>query len=49
MHVNSFVIIIPIKDKKTETVINAHIKYIYTDKGGSHFILYDNRKELSSG
>ena len=25
----SFVSIIPIKDKKTETVINAYIKYVY--------------------
>ena len=29
----SFVNIIPIKDKKTETVINAYIKYIYAYKG----------------
>ena len=35
----SFVSIIPIKDKKTETVINAYIKYTYADKGGSKFIL----------
>ena len=28
-----FVSIIPIEDKKTETVINAYIKYIYADKG----------------
>ena len=31
----SFVNIIPIKDKKIEMVINAYIKYIYADKGGS--------------
>ena len=44
----SFVNTIPIKDKKTETVINAYIKYIYTDKGRSQFILSDNGKEFSS-
>ena len=43
-----FVSIIPLKDKKTETVINAYIKYIYRDKGGSKFILSDNGKEFSS-
>ena len=35
----SFVSIVPIEDKKTETVINAYIRYIYADKGGSQFIL----------
>ena len=40
--------IIPIKDKKTETVINAYIKYTYAGKGGSKFILSDSRKEFSS-
>ena len=40
----SFVSIILIKDKKTETVINAYIKYIYADMGGSTFILSDNGK-----
>ena len=44
----SLVSIIPIKDKKTETVINAYIKYIYANKGGSQFILFDNGKEFSS-
>ena len=44
----SFVSIIPIKDKKTETVINAYIKYIYADKDRSKFILSDNGKEFSS-
>ena len=44
----SFVNIIPIKDKKTETVINPYIKYTYADKGGSKFILSDNGKEFSS-
>ena len=43
-----FVNIIPIKDKKTETVINAYIKYIYADKGGSKFILSNNGKEFCS-
>ena len=44
----SFVNIIHIKDKKTETVINAYIKYTYADKGGSKFIISDNGKEFSS-
>ena len=44
----SFVSIIPIKEKKTETMINAYIKYIYADKGGSKFILSDSRKEFLS-
>ena len=44
----SFVTTAPIKDKKTETVINAYIKYIYADKGGSQFILSDNGKEFLS-
>ena len=44
----SFVNIIPIKDKKTELVINAYIKYINADKGGSKFILSDNGKEFCS-
>ena len=43
-----FVNIIPIKDKKTEMVINAGIKYIYADKGRSKFILSDNGKDFSS-
>ena len=41
-----FVSIIPIKDKKTETVINAYIKYIYVDKGRSQYIPSDNRNSL---
>ena len=44
----SFVHIIPIKDKKTEMVVNAYIKYVYADKGGSKFILCNNGKEFSS-
>ena len=40
----SFVNLIPIKDKKTETVINAYIKYTYADKGGSKFIPSDKGK-----
>ena len=43
-----FVNIIHIKDKKTESVINAYIKYTYADKGRSKFILSDNGKEFSS-
>ena len=30
----SFVNLIPIKDKKTEMVINAYTKYIFADKVG---------------
>ena len=44
----SFVNIIPIKERKTEMVINAYIKYIYADIGGANFILSDNGKEFSS-
>ena len=44
----SFVNIVPIKDKKTETVVNAYIKYIYTDKGSSQLILSNNGKQFSS-
>ena len=44
----SFVSIIPIKDKKTETVINAYIRYIYADKGRQKFILSDNGKDFTS-
>ena len=44
----SFVNIVPIKDKKTETIINAYIKYICADEGGSQFTLSDNGKEFSS-
>ena len=44
----SFVNIISIEDKKTETVINAYIKYTCADKGVSKFILSDNGKEFSS-
>ena len=44
----SFVRTVPIKDKKTEIVINAYVKYIYADKGESQFILSDNGKEFSS-
>ena len=44
----SFVSIILIKDKKTETMINAYIKYIYADKDRSQFILSDNGKQFSN-
>ena len=44
----SFVSVVPIKDKKTETVINAYIKYFYADKGESQFILSENGKEFST-
>ena len=44
----SFVSIAPIKDKKTETVINASIKYIHAYKGGFQFIISDNGKEFLS-
>ena len=44
----SFVSIVPMKDKKAEAVINTYIKYIYADKGGSRFIISDNRKEFLS-
>ena len=42
-----FISIVPIKEKKTETMINACIKYTYADKGRSQFILSDNGKEFS--
>ena len=44
----SFVEVIPIEDKKTETVIKAYIKYVYADKGGSKFILTDRGGDFSS-
>ena len=44
----SFASIIPIKDKKTETVINGYIKYIFANKSGSKCILSDNGKEFFS-
>ena len=44
----SFVSIVPIKNNKTENMIDTYIKYIYEDKGGSQFILSDNGKEFSS-
>ena len=44
----SFVELIPIEDKKTETVIKAYIKYVYTDKGGFNFILTDRGGEFLS-
>ena len=40
----SFVNIIPIEDKKTETVINSYIKFIYADNGISEFILSNKGK-----
>ena len=44
----SFVEVIPIEDKKTETLIKAYIKYVYTHKGGSKFILTDRGGKFSS-
>ena len=44
----SFVEVIPIEDKKTEAIIIAYLKYVYTDKGGSKFILTDRGGEFSS-
>ena len=44
----SFVEVIPIEDKKTETVIKVYIKHMYDDKGGSKFILTDRGGEFSS-
>ena len=44
----SFVEIIPIEDKNTKTVIKAYFKLIYSDKGGSKFILTDRGGEFSS-
>ena len=43
-----FVEVIPIDNKKTDTVIKTYIKYVYTDKGGSKFILTDRGSEFSS-
>ena len=43
-----FVDVIPIEDKRTETVIKAYIKYVYANKGGSKFILTDRGGEFSS-
>ena len=44
----SFVEVIPIEDKRTETIIKAYLKYVYTDKGRSKFILTDRGGEFSS-
>ena len=44
----SFVEVIPIEDKGTETVIKAYLKYMYADKGRSKFILTDRGGEFSS-
>ena len=45
----SFVEVIPIEDKKTEIVIKAYSQVcVYTDKGGSKFILTDRGGEFSS-
>ena len=44
----SFVEVILIEDKKTETVIKAYLKYMYADKGGSKFILTDRGGKFSS-
>ena len=43
-----FVEVIPIEDKKAETVVKAYIKYVYTNKGGSISILADRGGEFSS-
>ena len=43
-----FVSIIPLKEKKTEMLINAYMKYIHAVDGGSKFIISDNGKEFSS-
>ena len=42
----SFVEVIQIEDKRTETVIKAYIKYVYANKGGSKFILTDRGGEF---
>ena len=47
MH-TSFVEAISIQDKRTESVIKAYIKNVYTYKGGSKFILTDRGSEFSS-
>ena len=44
----SFVEVIPIRDKKTEMVTKAYIKYVYANKDGSKFILRDRGGEFSS-
>ena len=44
----SFVEVVPIEDKKTETVIKAYIKYMYANKGGSKFILTDRGSKFSN-
>ena len=44
----SFVKVIPIEDRKIETLIKAYIKYVYIDKDGSQFILTDRGGEFSS-
>ena len=46
--ITSFVEVIPIGDKKNETVIKSYLKYVYTDKGGSKFILTDQGSEFLS-
>ena len=43
----SFVEVIPIEDKMTETVIKAYIKYMHADKGESKFIITDRGGEFS--
>ena len=44
----SFVEVILIEDKKTETVKKAYLKYMYADKGASKFILTERGGEFSS-
>ena len=44
----SFVEVIPIEDKKPETVIKAYLKCVNADKGRSKFILTDRGSEFSS-
>ena len=42
----SFVSIVSMKDKNTETMFNAYFKYIYADKCISHFILWQWKRIL---
>ena len=44
----SFVEVIPIENKRTDTVIKAYLGYIYADKVGSKFILTDRDSKFSS-
>ena len=44
----SFVEVIPIEDKKTETFIKAYTKYVYSDNGGSKRHLFTNPAQSPS-